>query len=369
MLWWILLVLALPVVAYVAMGVYLSAVLKWEDDESVGVRYYGRPRAERERFRRQLRRHARWLAPMLRLNARLATFDFRKVRMQYQGVSAPLGSCSMESFANAATYSPTPQDVFVVTQMKCGTTWMQQVAYEILCRGRGTLVDQGTALYAVAPWLEGRKSVAVDSAPLLGAERPSRLIKTHLPVGLCPFDPAARYIYVARHPVSCFASCIDFVTENAGGMAPGLEAFEAWFCSPELMWWGTWTDHVAGWWRRAHEHDNVLIVTFEEMKRDLPAVVRRVAAFLGMTPLSTAELADVVRKSGFEYMRAHQDSFEMHPPHLLQAGARLFVSGSAERHRDVPDDVRARVAAWAARELREKGVPVEALYPELATHT
>jgi hypothetical protein len=348
------------------MGIYLATILKWGDDQTVGLNYYGRPLAERERFKRTLARHASLLSPMLWLNARLANADFRRLRVQYKGVSGPVGTTSVESFQRAEGYQPTSQDIFVVTQMKCGTTWMQNVVYEILNRGNGDLVESGGAMYAISPWIEGRKSVPLAKAPLLGKERPSRIIKTHLPVALCPYDPAARFIYVARHPASCFASCVDFVQTNLGGMSPTMSAFEEWFCSKDLMWWGTWTDHVLGWWRWSREQVNVHFVYFEDMKRDLPAVVREVAAFLAVSPLSAEEVATISRKCSFRYMQDHQTSFEMLPPHILQSRAKLFVSGSADRHKDIPEDVRLRVSTWAARELSGTGFPLEKTYPDVA---
>jgi len=363
---WILWSLAIFVALYVAMGIYLATVLKWEDDQTVGLNYYGKPLKERERFKRTLARHASLLSPMLWLNSRMAKVDFRRVRIQYKGVSGPAGSTSVESFQRAEGYQPTPQDIFVVTQMKCGTTWMQNVVYEILHRGKGNLVESGGAMYAISPWLEGRKSVSLAEAPLIGTERPSRIIKTHMPVVLCPYDPAARFIYVARHPGSCFASCVDFVQTNVGGMAPNMSAFEEWFCSKDLMWWGTWTDHVLGWWRWSREQKNVLFVYFEDMKKDLPAVVRQVAGFIGVTTLSDEEVATISKKCSFRYMQDHQSSFEMQPPHILQSRAKLFVSGSAERHKDIPEDLRLRVSSWAARELTGTGFPLERAYPDVA---
>lgn len=368
MLSWLLWILAAVVILCIAMGIHLALVLKWEDEQTVGLKYYGRPLAERERFKRTLARHAALLSPLLWLSGRMATLDFRRARIQYKGVSGPAGSCSAESFQRAETYQPVPQDIFVVTQMKCGTTWMQHVVYEVLHRGRGNLVESGTAMYSVSPWLEGRKSVSVADAPLIGTERPSRIIKTHMPVALCPYDPAARFIYVARHPASCFASCVDFVQANVGTMAPKMPVFEEWFCSKDLMWWGTWTDHVLGWWRWSAEQKNVLFLYFEDMKRDLPAVVRRVAEFLDVAPLNEEEVASVAAKCSFAYMQEHQSSFEMHPPHILQArgGPRLFVSGSADRHKDVPEEVRLRVSSWASRELTRTGFPLDRAYPDVA---
>jgi len=364
-LWWSLGVVAFALGLVIVQGIYLGAVLKWEDQESVGLGYYGRPPSERNRFKARLRLHARLLTPILRLNGALTKLDFRKVGFQYKGVAGPHGSCSPESFAQAEAYRPSPEDVFVVTQMKCGTTWMQHVVYEVLHRGAGNLVASGTAMYAVAPWLEGRKSVPLDQAPVVGGERPSRIIKTHLPAQLCPEQAEARYIYVARHPVSCFASCIDFIVTNVGGMAPGPAAFEEWYRSPELMWWGTWPDHVRGWWDRAARDQNVLFLYFEDMKRDLPAVVRRVADFLGVAPLNPEELAQVVEKCGFAYMQQHQENFEMHPPHILQTNAALFVAGTADRHKDVPAEVRQRILSWSAREMAASSFPLAKAYPDV----
>jgi hypothetical protein len=363
--WWtVYAVLALGAL-YFAFTIYLALVMAWEDRETIGLNYYGKSPGERARFKRKLRLHAFLLRPVLAINSKLVRVDFRRSRITYQGVSGPAGSCSAESFARGASYQPAPEDIFVVTQMKCGTTWMQHVVYQVLHRGDGKLVESGTTMYAVSPWLEGRKSVSLEAAPLVSPER-RRIFKTHFPAQLCPQSTAAKYIYVARHPVSCFASCIDFVETNVGAMAPELPAFEEWYCSPELMWWGTWTDHVKGWWERAQRQDNVLFVYFEDMKRDLATIAQRVASFLELPPLNEAELARVVEKCSFAYMQTHQDSFEMQPPHILQTNAALFVSGKADRHHDVPADVSARVRAWAAREL-PAGHPVLGAYADLVS--
>jgi hypothetical protein len=362
---WIGIAVLAGIVLLLIWSIYLSVVLKWEDEQTRGLGYYGRPLAERERFKRKLRVHARLLYPILRLMGRSSKFTFEKVSFRHRGLAGPRGSCTPESFAQADRYQPRGEDVFVVTQMKCGTTWMQHLVYEVIHRGRGNLVDTGTALYAVSPWIEGAKSVPVDQAPVLGSERPTRIVKTHLPVSHCPWNAGARYLYVARHPVSCFASCADFIATNVGAMAPPLAVVEEWFCSRDAMWWGTWTDHVKGWWDRAQGAPNVLFLHFEDMKADLGAVVRRVTDFLGVAPLTSEELARVVEKCGFAYMQRHQEAFEMNPPHILQTDAELFVRGSADRHRDVPEEVRRRVAEWSRREMAGHGYPLLARYPDL----
>jgi hypothetical protein len=362
LVWWILGGLA---ALYLIQTMYLATVLKWEEEQTVGLGYYGKPAAEREKFKRVLVRHAKFLTPVLWFNGLLAKMEFRKASIHYKGIAAPGGSTAPETFAKAEAYRVKPGDVFVVTQMKCGTTWMQHVVYEVLNRGDGNLVETGTALYAVSPWIEGRRSVSLEKAPKIGSEKPSRILKTHLPARLCPFSKDARYIYVARHPVSCYASCVDFVRTNVGGMAPSPAAFEEWFTSTELMWWGTWPDHVRGWYERSKRETNVLFLYFEDMKDNLPAVVKRVAEFLGMKPLSEPELARVVAKCGFDYMQTHQANFEMQPPHILQTNAALFVRGSRDRHKDVAPDVKRRILAWAAKGLEGSDFPVASKYPDV----
>ena len=78
--------------------------------------------------------------------------------------------------------------------------------------------------------------------------------------------------------------------------------------------------------------------------------------------MSEQELVNVVHKCSFKYMQEHQDNFEMHPPHILQADAELFVSGSGDRHTDVPDDVRKRIAAWTVQEMGDSSFPLPAVY-------
>ena len=365
MLWIILLVVAI-LVLLLAQFIYLAVVLTWEDQNTVGLSYYGKAPAERQAFKATLTKHARRLYPMLRLLGRFSKFTYQKASFQHRGIAGPRGTCKPESFAKADEYQPTSHDVFIVTQMKCGTTWMQQVVYETLLRGEGDIVERGSTMYAHSPWLEARKSVPIEEAPLISEARPSRIIKTHLPATHCPWSEDARYIYVARHPVSCFASCVDFIATNVGAMAPPLSMTEEWFKSDEWMWWGTWPAHVQGWWEKAQTNDNVLFLHFEDMKADLAHIVDQVAEFLGIPALSDEERSEVVRKSGFAYMQEHRDAFEMHPPHILATDARLFVRGTADRHRDVPQDTRERVSAWCAAQMKGGAYPLSDRYPDVA---
>jgi len=255
---------------------YFWLVVAWGDRSTAGLKYYGRTPPQRRRYRRLLSFQRVLLAPLVWFLPRVLPFRFASASFHFRGVAAPQGTCSPHSFARAASFQPSPADVFVATPMRCGTTWMQQLLYEVLTRGQQDLAALGRTLCEVSPWLESLRGVPIEVAPRVGRDPPRRIIKTHLPARLCPYALAASQIYVVRHPVSCFASCVSFLRMNLQGFAPRLEDAEAWFCSPQSMWWGTWPEHVRGWWERARDNDNVEFVFFEDIKRHPAADAPRI---------------------------------------------------------------------------------------------
>jgi aryl sulfotransferase len=351
--------------ALLALLVHVALVLRWQARITRGDAYFALPVAERRALKERMRRRGRLALPLLELAAPL--LRGRRLSMRYRGFTAPALNCSPETFDFAVHYRPRPEDVFVATQMKCGTTWMQQIVYETVCRGKGNLGDDGHRhLYAMSPWIESHASVALPAAPIVG-ERPTRIVKTHLPAALCPFDPAARYVYVLRHPVSCFVSCVEFIAAGGGAMAPSREWLLDWFCGEE-MWWGPWPDHAEGWWRWQQERPNVLFLHYEEMRKDLGATVSRVAGFLGVE-LSETEHATVVEKSGFQWMKDREEWFEMHPPNIFSEGGRFFPSGSLERHADATPAEAERIRRFCRERLAGGRYPLARFYPDVASGT
>lgn len=354
--------LAVLYLGVLAIGLRLWLFLRWYRQQTGEDAYYGRPAAERASFATELAERGRFAVRLAEGAARVHRLR-RPPGFQWRGVSGP-PPCH-KGFRLAAGYRPIVGDVFVVSQMKCGTTWMQQIVYEVLTCGRGDLGDDGhRALYALSPWIESSFSVPLQRAPRIG-EQKARVIKTHLPVDLCPYGEHARYIYVTRHPVACFASCVDFVTMLFGPLAPVRRDLLDWYCS-DHMWWRPWPDHVDGWWRWAQERSNVLFLCYEELLADLPAAVDRVAEFLE-TPLGADERRGVVEKSGFAYMKRHEERFEMSPPtpfSVLGEASFLHSAGRA-RDCDVSGAERERILAFCRERLRGAVYPAARDYPDL----
>ena len=344
----------LPLLLLGVYGSYLAFMLIWSHLTTSGTAYFGKPLAQRRRFRKTFQRLGFLAKPVCRLIGPTAT---KLGHFRYRGVYFPPLQCSPISVRRAARYAPQANDVFVASQMKCGTTWLQQIVYEVLMKGRGDLSDTGHIhLYAMSPWLESFNSVSVQDAPLIG-QRQTRIIKTHFPASLCPYSERAKYLYVTRHPVSCFASTLDFTRTLLGPMAPDAEGMLDRYCS-DKMWWTPWPDHVDGYWRWAKTHPNVLFVHFEDMKADSEAIIRLVAAFLEY-PLDEDEIAIVVEKCSFQYMKQNEELFEMSPPTLFSPDHTFFKSGSSQRHKHVEPEHAQRILDFCRQRLRDSDYPFE----------
>jgi hypothetical protein len=206
--------------------------------------------------------------------------------------------------------------------------------------------------------------VSLEDAPLVG-ERPTRIIKTHLPTKLCPYSEQAKYIYVTRHPVSCFASVVDYNRTLLGPFMPELDKMVDWFCS-ERMYWLPWPEHVQGWWRWSQNRQNVLFIHYEEMTENFAFVLDRVARFLGYQ-LTADEKNRIAEKCSFRYMKQNEELFEMAPPNMFSViGGGFLASGKSNRYQDATPAIRQRILDYCRQSLRDSDYPVQQFYPDLA---
>jgi hypothetical protein len=357
-------ILVVVIVLFVAGFQYLAWYQRWENRNTVGMAYYGKSLAERRAIKECIRGYSRPVMPFVKLLAMGVQKQAGMPGFEYEGVWGPPKVSSPAVFERASKYQPGPEDVFVATQMRCGTTWMQQIVYEIVNRGKGDLSDNGHGhLYAVSPWLDGVNSVSVEDGPFVG-ERRTRIIKTHLPIKLCPYSERAKYIYVTRHPVSCFASIVDYNRTLLGPFMPELDKMVDWFCS-NRMYWLPWPEHVQGWWQWSQTRKNVLFIHYEEMTENFAVVLDRVAGFLGYQ-LTADEKNRIAEKCSFRYMKDNEELFEMAPPNMFSViGGQFLASGKRNRYQDVTPAVRERILDYCRQSLRDSDYPAHQFYPDL----
>ncbi len=201
-----------------------------------------------------------------------------------------------------------PDDIFIVTYPRSGTTWAQMIVYQLLSDGEMDFEH----ISEKCPWLERLPHHnRLDAAEL----RSPRMFKSHLKYAHIPKDPNSRYIYVARDGLDVAISFHHHYKELFN-YPKDFDGFFEDFLNGRVQG-GKWSDHVKAWWSNSKDL-NVLFLTFEEMKADLPKVVEQIADFCEVE-LDEQRKARVVERSGFSYMKAHEDKFE-HVTEVLWEG-------------------------------------------------
>ena len=258
-------------------------------------------------------------------------------------------------------------DIVIATYAKAGTTWMQQIVAQLVFGGA-----EGIDVQAMSPWLDSRAGSMPERLAMLEAQTHRRFIKTHLPADALVMHPRARYIYVARDGRDVVWSMHnhhnqlkdEFFAMINRDLPPGVKPhprpdlelvpyFQRWLEANGHPWWPFW-EHVRAWFDLRHRLQ-VHLVHFNDLKRDLPGEIQRIAAFLDI-PLTPARLALITRHCSFAYMKEHAERFSPGGGTRLKGGARSFINqGTNGRWRDMlsADDI----ACYEAKAIAELGEP------------
>jgi len=205
-------------------------------------------------------------------------------------------------------------DIVIATYAKSGTTWMQQIVAQMLHGG-----DPELAVAELSPWLDLRVPPKEVKLPLVEAQTGRRILKTHLPVDALVFSPRAKYLYIGRdgrdvvwslynHHANANAAWYGALNDTPGRVGPAIEPPPAdirdywrdWLAQDGHPFWPFW-DNVRSWWA-IRELPNVQFVHFNDLKRDLPGEMRRIAAFLEI-PLDEARWDAIVEYCSLDWMK------------------------------------------------------------------
>jgi aryl sulfotransferase len=257
---------------------------------------------------------------------------------------SPLRSYRTAVFDNArwARFEPRPDDIFVCTPAKCGTTWTQAIVHSLLWPDG----DGPVPVMTVAPWLEAELYPLDEILARLAAQTHRRSIKSHTPADGIPFFDDAKYIFVGRDGRDAFMSMChhreimrrDVVGAlNARALADGVPPMPPWD-GDVRGFFAHWIEdrsliaHVATFWER-RRLPNLLLVHYNDLKADLSGEMRRIARFLD-TPVPEAKWPAVVERCTFEAMKARGE--EIGTFAAFDGGAKSFLfKGTNGRWRDV----------------------------------
>jgi len=209
---------------------------------------------------------------------------------------------SADSSTHANSLQTRPDDVFIATYPKCGTTWTQQIVHTL--RSGGDMhFDEITE---VVPWYESAHDIGIDiNAAQQGLPR---AFKTHLLPSELPSD--TRHIYITRDPAKVAVSFYRFFDGwmlQAGSVT--LDEFvEQMYLAGSRS--GTWWGHLLEWWP-LRTSERVLFLCYEDMVEDPRTAIEDIAAFCGIA-LTPALLETTLERTSIDFMRAHHTHFDDH---------------------------------------------------------
>ncbi|XP_049637310.1 sulfotransferase 1C4 [Suncus etruscus] len=218
-----------------------------------------------------------------------------------EGILLPTPTCDL--WDQIWNFQAKPDDLLVSTYPKAGTTWTQEIVDLIQNEGN---VDHSQR----APTHERFPFIELIIPPLInGLEQannmPSpRTLKTHLPIQLLPpsfLEKNCKIIYVARNAKDNMVSYYHFQRMNRTLPHPGTweEYFET-FMTGKVCW-GSWYDHVKGWWKAKDQH-NILYLFYEDMKKNPKHEIKKLANFIGKD-LDDKTLDKIVYHTAFDVMK------------------------------------------------------------------
>ncbi|KAL0268405.1 UNVERIFIED_CONTAM: hypothetical protein PYX00_010361 [Menopon gallinae] len=206
-----------------------------------------------------------------------------------------------------------PDDTWVVTFPKCGTTWTQEMVW-LLKNNCDFEKAKAIPLLQRVPFFEFEKLTftedkSLDPVPptmeLTEKLASPRCIKSHLPMELLPkqlWTVKPKIVYVARDPRDV---AISYYHHHRlwNGYQGTLEDFVDAFLNDRVVYGPYWTHLLT--FMDLKDKSHILINTYEEMKRDLPNVIRKTAKFLNVE-LSEKQIHDLNEHLSFKSMRSNK---------------------------------------------------------------
>ncbi|XP_020485105.1 cytosolic sulfotransferase 1 [Labrus bergylta] len=214
-----------------------------------------------------------------------------------------------DNWDNIQNFQARPDDILIATYPKAGTTWVSYIL-DLLYFGKTCPERQETVLiHERVPFLEITVP-SVFTGKDMADQLPTtpRLIKTHLPVQFIPksfWEQNSRIVYVARNAKDSAVSYFHFGRMNSLQPEPGdWSSFLQDFIDGKVVF-GSWFDHVNGWWEKKQTHSKLLYLFYEDLIEDAGREIDQLCSFLGLS-VSTEEKQSVVTEVKFDNMKQNK---------------------------------------------------------------
>jgi aryl sulfotransferase len=255
-------------------------------------------------------------------------------------------------------YRPRRDDIVIATYPKCGTTWMQQIVGLLIFQ-----TPEPKPIMQVSAWIDRRFPQPIEAViAQIEAQEHRRFLKSHMPLDALPFYDEVKYIHVARDgrdaSMSFHNHAAGFTVQMLAGLdragledeavgrpypeilADPAEFFHRWITRGEVPGHEDGSPSMSffelerSWWA-ARKYPNVLLVHYNDLKKDLRREMQRIAEFLDIA-VAPALWPELVEAAGFEAMRRAGATLMSTVASIFKEGSeRFFFQGTNERWRGV----------------------------------
>jgi hypothetical protein len=265
----------------------------------------------------------------------------RKLRHQVAktGVRAPLVWMRHQSLR--------PNDVFFASYPRSGSTWLRFVLFESIA---GQSSGFGNVNESIPDVKEHKTGL-----PLMPDG--GRLIKTHE-----VYHPEyKKAVYLVRDPRDVALS--EYADQTALGLVEQpLDDYLKVFFTKGVNPFASWSGHVNSWLNAPLSNEQLLVVKFEDLRRDTAAGVADIIRFFGIVP-NEAQIRNAVANNSVERMKAK----EKETPQRASKKGQFIRSGSVGGWRGKLTDAQIAIVRDHASDLLNRlSYPLDAQQQEAA---
>lgn len=253
----------------------------------------------RWRVRNGRQRHFEAFGAAGRVEYLLTTIAY--TRGQQEGLAGGMGVITAIRTYRALRAStpkhPRHDDVFLVEFPKSGVTWLSTMVANLALMesGRSERATFGSVPFYVPDIHKQR-----DFGDLLYDRPASRFIKSH-----SVFNPAYRSsVYLVRNPIDVMKSFYNYSRSYQYGYTGDFPSF----VRSKKYGVSKWQEHIRSWLVRVPTDERVMVLRYEDMRKDAGAELRRIADAFGWA-VDPANVAEAVRCSGMAEMSANEELF------------------------------------------------------------
>ncbi|XP_027765681.1 sulfotransferase 6B1-like [Empidonax traillii] len=223
----------------------------------------------------------------------------------YNGILYPTTLCSPETFRALESFEARSDDIMLAAYPKCGTNWLSQILTDLVTVSQKKTQDRESSVndeeLEEFPYLEFGDAERYERMTKLPSPRfiASHLHPENLPKSI--FKNKVKILLLIRNPKDVATSFYHF--SNGLATLPSYETWDDFFTDfmSKRMVWGCYFEYLSQWNKYADE-ENVMTITYEELKENRLLGVKKIAAFLGIS-LTEEELQLVVERSSFQAMK------------------------------------------------------------------